>query len=71
MELIKNTTELLGLTDKNIKILFAFKEKNIQVLRAKLDYSPTLCPHCQENMTFTASLRFLYQKSKDFPLSYF
>lgn len=28
MELIKNTTELLGLTDKNIKILFAFKEKH-------------------------------------------
>lgn len=30
MELIKNTTELLGLTDKNIKILFAFKEKTFR-----------------------------------------
>lgn len=50
MEPIKNTTELLGLTDKNIKILFAFKEKNFQVLRAKLDYASPLCPHCQVNM---------------------
>ncbi|MBF0805494.1 hypothetical protein IR116_01550 [Streptococcus sp. 19428wA2_WM07] len=44
MELTKNTTELLGLTDRNIKILFAFKEKNFQVLRAKLDYTPFPCP---------------------------
>lgn len=63
MEPIKNTTELLGLTDKNIKILFAYKEKTHQVLRAKLDYDTPACPHCQGDM-----IKFDFQRESKIPL---
>lgn len=43
MELLKNTTELLGLKDPNIKILFVLKYQTHIEMRAKLDYkSPSL-----------------------------
>lgn len=38
MELLKNTTELLGLKDPNIKILFVLKYQTHIEMRAKLDY---------------------------------
>ncbi|GAB6671023.1 hypothetical protein BOVMAS25_15060 [Streptococcus uberis] len=40
MELLKNTSELLGLKDPNIKILFVLKYQTHIEMRAKLDYKP-------------------------------
>lgn len=41
------TTELIGIKDKNIKILFVLKHQTHLEIRAKLDYDSPRCPHCQ------------------------
>ncbi|KXT83499.1 hypothetical protein SORDD16_01850 [Streptococcus oralis] len=38
MELLKNTTDLIGLKDKNIKILFVLHSQSHIEIRAILDY---------------------------------
>lgn len=63
MELLKNTTELLGLKDPNIKILFVLKHKTHIEMRAKLDYKPTLCPHCKGTM-----IKYDFQKPSKIPI---
>lgn len=63
MELLKNTTDLIGLKDKNIKILFALRHQTHIEVRAKLDHQAPLCPHCQGKM-----IKYDYQKSSKIPL---
>lgn len=63
MELLKNTTELLGLKDTNIKILFVLKHQTHIEMRAKLDYKPPLCPHCHGNM-----IKYDFQKPSKIPI---
>ncbi|HFI0508266.1 TPA: ISL3 family transposase, partial [Streptococcus suis] len=48
MEQLYHTTELIGIKDKNIKILFVLKHQTHLEIRAKLDYDSPSCPHCQE-----------------------
>ncbi len=50
MEQLKNTTDLLGLEDKNIKILSVLKYQTHLVVQAKLDSPAPPCPHCQGKM---------------------
>ncbi|MBF7095442.1 ISL3 family transposase, partial [Streptococcus sp. HF-1907] len=42
MEQLKNTTELIGLKDKNIKIKTVFKADTHITIEASLDYQPPL-----------------------------
>ncbi len=63
MELLKNTTELLGLKDPNIKILFVLKYQTPIEMRARLDYKPPLCPHCHGNM-----IKYDFQKPSKIPI---
>lgn len=63
MELLKNTTELLGLKDPNIKMLFVLKHQTHIEMRAKLDYKPTLCPHCKGTM-----IKYDFQKPSKIPI---
>ena len=51
MEQLKNTTELIGLKDKNIKIKTIFKADTHILIEAILDYQPPLCPHCKSQMS--------------------
>ncbi|GEB10509.1 hypothetical protein H702_04840 [Streptococcus equinus JB1] len=39
MELLKNTTDLIGLKDKNISILCAWQHPSHIEIKAKLDYT--------------------------------
>ena len=50
MRLIKNTTELIGIKDQNIKISLVFETNTHIEIQAKLDYSAPPCPHCQGKM---------------------
>ena len=50
MELVYNTTALLGITDRDIKITSYYKRPECIVLNAILDYQPPTCPHCQGKM---------------------
>ena len=63
MELIYNTPELLGITDRNIKITFYYKRSECIVLNAILDYQPATCPHCQRKM-----IKYDFQKPSKIPL---
>ena len=47
MRLIKNTTELIGIKDQNIKISLVFETNTHIEIQAKLDYPAPPCPHCQ------------------------
>ncbi|HEM4146463.1 TPA: ISL3 family transposase, partial [Streptococcus suis] len=47
MEQLYHTTELIGIKDKNIKILFILKHQTHLEIRTKLDYDSPGCPHCQ------------------------
>ena len=50
MRLIKNTTELIGIKDQNIKISLVFETDTHIEIQAKLDYPAPSCPHCQGMM---------------------
>ena len=51
MRLIKNTTELIGIKDQNIKISLVFETDTHIEIQAKLDYPAPPCPHCQGKMS--------------------
>ena len=63
MEHLKNTTDLIGLKDKNIKILFVLQLETHIEIKAKLDYQAPACPHCQENM-----IKYDFQKTSAIPI---
>ena len=50
MRPIKNTTELIGIKDQNIKISFVFETDTHIEIQAKLDYPAPSCPHCHGKM---------------------
>ncbi|CJW72446.1 IS1193%2C transposase%2C ISL3 family [Streptococcus pneumoniae] len=62
MEQLKNTTDLLGLEDKNIKILSVLKYQTHLVVQAKLDSPAPPCPHCQGKM-----IKYDFQKASKIP----
>ena len=47
MRLIKNTTELIGIKDQNIKISLVFETDTHIEIQAKLDYPEPSSPHYQ------------------------
>lgn len=63
MEQLKNTTDLVGLKDKNIKILFALRYQAYIEIRARLDYQAPPCPHCQGKM-----IKYDFQRYSKIPL---
>ena len=63
MRLIKNTTELIGIKDQNIKISLVFETDTHIEIQAKLDYPAPSCPHCQGKM-----IKYDYQKPSKIPL---
>ena len=63
MRLIKNTTELIGIKDQNIKISLVFETNTHIEIQAKLDYPAPPCPHCQGIM-----IKYDFQKSSKIPL---
>ncbi|MGT2907294.1 transposase family protein, partial [Streptococcus dentiloxodontae] len=63
MELLKNTTDLIGLKDKNIKILFVLQHQTHIEIQAKLDYQAPDCPYCQGKM-----IKYDFQKASTIPL---
>ena len=62
MELLKNTTDLIGLKDKNITILFVLQHLTHIEIKAKLDYPAPICPHCQGDM-----IKYDFQKASKIP----
>ncbi|AEZ62034.1 IS1193, transposase, ISL3 family [Streptococcus infantarius subsp. infantarius] len=63
MRPIKNTTELIGIKDKNIKISLVFETDTHIEIQAKLDYPAPSCPHCQGKM-----IKYDFQKPSKIPL---
>ena len=63
MRLIKNTTELIGIKDQNIKILLVFETDTHIEIQAKLDYPAPSCPHCHGKM-----IKYDFQKTSKIPL---
>ena len=63
MEQFKNTTELIGLKDKNIKIKTIFKAETHITIEASLDYQSPLCPHCQGQMS-----KYDFQQASTIPI---
>ena len=63
MRLIKNTTELIGIKDQNIKISLIFETNTHIEIQAKLDYPAPSCPHCQGKM-----IKYDFQKNSKIPL---
>ena len=63
MRLIKNTTELIGIKDQNIKISLVFETETHIEIQAKLDYPSPSCPHCQGKM-----IKYNFQKNSIIPL---
>ncbi|WP_044686681.1 transposase family protein, partial [Streptococcus suis] len=63
MEQLYHTTELIGIKDKNIKILFILKHQTHLEIRAKLDYDSPRCPHCQGKC-----IKYDFQKSSKIPI---
>lgn len=63
MEQLKNTTELIGLKDKNIKIKTVFKADTHITIEASLDYQPLLCPHCKSQMS-----KYDFQRASTIPI---
>ena len=47
MEHIKNTTELIGIKDPNIKNNQIFNDENRITIKATPDYMPPTFPHCE------------------------
>ena len=63
MRLIKNTTELIGIKDQNIKISLVFETDTHKEIQAKLDYPAPSCPHCHGKM-----IKYDFQKTSKIPL---
>ena len=63
MRLIKNTTELIGIKDQNIKISLVFETDTHIEIQAKLDYPAPSCPHCHGKM-----IKYDFQKNSKIPL---
>ena len=63
MRLIKNTTELIGIKDQNIKISLVFETNTHIEIQAKLDYPAPSCPHCHGKM-----IKYDFQKTSKIPL---
>ena len=63
MRLIKNTTELIGIKDRNIKISLFFETGTHIEIQAKLDYPAPPCPHCHGKM-----IKYDIQKPSKIPL---
>ena len=63
MRLIKNTTELIGIKDQNIKISLVFETNTHIEIQAKLDYPAPSCPHCPGKM-----IKYDFQKNSKIPL---
>ena len=63
MRLIKNTTELIGIKDQNIKISLVFETGTHIEIQAKLDYPAPPCPHCQGKM-----IKYDFQRPSKIPL---
>ena len=63
MRPIKNTTELIGIKDQNIKISLVFETDTHIEIQAKLDYPAPSCPHCQGKM-----IKYDFQKTSKIPL---
>ena len=63
MRLIKNTTELIGIKDQNIKISLIFETDTHIEIQAKLDFPAPLCPHCHEKI-----IKYDFQKTSKIPL---
>lgn len=63
MELLKNTTDLIGLKDKHIKILFVLQHQTHIEIQAKLDYQAPDCPYCQASM-----IKYDFQKASAIPI---
>ena len=63
MRLIKNTTELIGIKDPNIKISLVFETDTHIEIQAKLDYPAPSCPHCHGKM-----IKYDFQKNSKIPL---
>ena len=63
MEQLKNTAELIGLKDKNIKIKTVFKADTHITIEASLDYQPPLCPHCKSQMS-----KYDFQRASTIPI---
>ena len=63
MRPIKNTTELIGIKDQNIKISLVFETETHIEIQAKLDYPAPSCPHCHGKM-----IKYDFQKNSKIPL---
>ena len=63
MEQLYHTTELIGIKDKNIKILFVLKHQTHLEIRAKLDYDSPPCPHCHGQC-----IKYDFQKPSKIPI---
>ena len=63
MRLIKNTTELIGIKDQNIKISLVFETDTHIEIQAKLDYPAPPCPHCHGMI-----IKYDFQKHSKIPL---
>ena len=63
MRPIKNTTELIGIKNQNIKISLVFETDTHIRIQAKFDYPAPLCPHCQGKM-----INYDFQKPSKIPL---
>ena len=63
MRPIKNTTELIGIKDQNIKISLVFETDTHIEIQAKLDYPAPSCPHCHGKM-----IKYDFQKPSKIPL---
>ena len=63
MRPIKNTTELIGIKDQNIKISLIFETDTHIEIQAKLDSPAPLCPHCHGKM-----IKYDFQKTSKIPL---
>ena len=63
MRVIKNTTELIGIKDQNIKISHVFETDTHIEIQAKLDYPAPSCPHCHGKM-----IKYDFQKTSKTPL---
>ena len=63
MRPIKNTTELIGIKDQNIKISLIFETDTHIEIQAKLDSPAPLCPHCHGKI-----IKYDFQKTSKIPL---
>ena len=63
MRPLKHTTELIGIKDSNITLLFVFETATHIEIQAKLDYPAPVCPHCKGKM-----IKYDFQKPSKIPL---